>query len=531
MATPNTDLKTAYETKTCNRCGGCGKYSYNQIHGSTCYGCGGSGVVYTVRGEATKNFFRESIKVKAGDVQVGWFARGQYSGKWFPVTSVETKRKLGLVDGKVVETEQLELYVTYGKTTHVMTHESMMEAQPTMDAARELKAAALVHQQTLNERGKVASTKVTATSINRELKKRGIEERIVQGKGYCYFIEGRAHEWFSSSIPVCYTRDLTIERVLEIHAQFVEENAEAVAAAAEPADHSHLVLDMRTTKRTDVHAPSVIMPEDYVFVAFEHIKIEGFGDCAVVIANRASIKAHMEITGGKYSTHAHGGNCMVCGNANAVYTVLFYHAKTNTYVRMGDTCAQKVEMSYGDINYFMQECRLAESIARGQRAAAINWEGAGLQRAYDIAIEARKAQQYESKRWEVGNRIADMLATTERYGTLTQKMVDTIKRLAESHDRFDATQKEREQERAQASDAPTGRVRVEGTVLNVKVQETVWGTVTKMTVKAKEGFVVWATVPSGMHVTREQAVAFMATLEPSKDDKKFAFGKRPTVCK
>jgi hypothetical protein len=29
--------------KTCSRCGGGGKFSYNQIHGDKCYGCSGSG--------------------------------------------------------------------------------------------------------------------------------------------------------------------------------------------------------------------------------------------------------------------------------------------------------------------------------------------------------------------------------------------------------------------------------------------------------------------------------------------------------
>lgn len=29
----------------CGRCGGCGSYSYNQIHGDICYGCGGTGEV------------------------------------------------------------------------------------------------------------------------------------------------------------------------------------------------------------------------------------------------------------------------------------------------------------------------------------------------------------------------------------------------------------------------------------------------------------------------------------------------------
>lgn len=32
-----------FPTKPCNRCGGNGRYSYNAIHGDTCYGCSGTG--------------------------------------------------------------------------------------------------------------------------------------------------------------------------------------------------------------------------------------------------------------------------------------------------------------------------------------------------------------------------------------------------------------------------------------------------------------------------------------------------------
>lgn len=33
-------------TPVCDRCGGCGQYSFNQVDGTTCYGCGGTGHRY-----------------------------------------------------------------------------------------------------------------------------------------------------------------------------------------------------------------------------------------------------------------------------------------------------------------------------------------------------------------------------------------------------------------------------------------------------------------------------------------------------
>ena len=36
--------KYGFPIQTCTRCHGSGHYSYNQIHGTMCYGCGGTGV-------------------------------------------------------------------------------------------------------------------------------------------------------------------------------------------------------------------------------------------------------------------------------------------------------------------------------------------------------------------------------------------------------------------------------------------------------------------------------------------------------
>jgi hypothetical protein len=56
--------------------------------------------------------------------------------------------------------------------------------------------------------------RITARDVNKVLKAKGIEERLVQGRGYCYFVEGAAQEWFSSSVPVCYVNDFTVEQWL-----------------------------------------------------------------------------------------------------------------------------------------------------------------------------------------------------------------------------------------------------------------------------------------------------------------------------
>lgn len=63
--------KTGCEITECGRCGGSGKYSFNLMHGSTCYGCGGTGWALTKRGKVAAAFSK-SLKAKpASEVQVG----------------------------------------------------------------------------------------------------------------------------------------------------------------------------------------------------------------------------------------------------------------------------------------------------------------------------------------------------------------------------------------------------------------------------------------------------------------------------
>lgn len=89
-------------------------------------------------------------------------------------------------------------------------------------------------------------------------------------------------------------------------------------------------------------------------------------------------------------------------------------------------------------------------------------------------------------------------------------------------------EKVREAEAAKAEDCPTGRVEIEGEVLSLKWQRGNYGDTYKMLVKDARGFKVWGTVPSSIDPEVGQEVSFTATVEPSKDDAKFGFYKRPT---
>lgn len=66
-----TKSKPLFEHATCGRCCGTGNYSYNSVHGTRCYGCGGSGYKLTKRGAAAQKFLDDLRMRPAGSVKVG----------------------------------------------------------------------------------------------------------------------------------------------------------------------------------------------------------------------------------------------------------------------------------------------------------------------------------------------------------------------------------------------------------------------------------------------------------------------------
>lgn len=58
-------------------------------------------------------------------------------------------------------------------------------------------------------------TRLTLKRVNAALAAAGAKEVLVQGDGYLYFIEGDAHCWYTSSVPVCRLNHLSLEQWVE----------------------------------------------------------------------------------------------------------------------------------------------------------------------------------------------------------------------------------------------------------------------------------------------------------------------------
>jgi hypothetical protein len=296
--------------------------------------------------------------------------------------------------------------------------------------------------------------------------------------------------------------------------------------------------------RTDTHRPSAINIEDYEFVAQEYMKTDGdiIGAAFAQRENRETIRRHMAATGGSYSHHEHGGNCGVCGSVNAIYTVLFYHIPTNTYVRTGQDCAEQIDAGLVPaMRAFRANTQAAREAGRGRAKAETILTDAGLAAAWvEFARDYNTHPALITRLGEDGKlawsglpreeaTIREMVGNLVKYGNISPKALDYLRILLGRIENRAEIEAQRAAEKAAAAPCPTGRVVVNGTVVKVEERESAFGLTWKMTVKADEGFLVWCTVPSGLDAKRGEKVTFKATITPSDSDPKFGFGSRPAA--
>jgi hypothetical protein len=82
--------KSGFPIEECTRCYGTGHYSYNDVHGTMCYGCGGTGLQVIKRAKPAYNAYKDALrKMKNGtyqDISVGDVIA--HNKVWREVTSV-----------------------------------------------------------------------------------------------------------------------------------------------------------------------------------------------------------------------------------------------------------------------------------------------------------------------------------------------------------------------------------------------------------------------------------------------------------
>jgi len=291
--------------------------------------------------------------------------------------------------------------------------------------------------------------------------------------------------------------------------------------------------------RTDTHRPTAIVPEDYSFIAFEHEPKTGdvLGDAYIAQANRQQIRRHMEMTGGTYSRHEHGGICGICGNANAIYTALFHHKPSNTYIRTGRECADKLDAGV-NFDHFIRGVKAALEAKAGKRKAEAFLVEQDLEDAWKVYTS--DAVSEDSRGFEI-NTICDIVGKLVKYGSVSEKQVAFVRKLLDkiaTGDTAAARKKAYEAERAAQDEAALPvpvtdeRITIRGKVLTIREQDSHFyynAVEWKCLVMSEEGWKVWGTLPRAFGTdVQGRKIEFSAKVKRSDNDPKFGFFSRPT---
>jgi len=169
---------TEFERETCSRCGGCGKYSYNQIHGDMCYGCYGKGTRLTKKGSKASEYFKELLLVDNTDLKVGdyiWYdsVPGFEAARWRKIVDIEEEapnpNNHSYVGGVEIP-QKTTFHLDFGrdnngrsggigglaKDSKSKRYPQDEEGNSTKEAFRAMKKKAFDYQSTLTKQGKVA---------------------------------------------------------------------------------------------------------------------------------------------------------------------------------------------------------------------------------------------------------------------------------------------------------------------------------------------------------------------------------------
>lgn len=227
--------------------------------------------------------------------------------------------------------------------------------------------------------------------------------------------------------------------------------------------------------RTDIHRPSVVNPAEYDFVAVKYIGNSERGEEST-IGSRQIIAQHILRTGGRYSSHEHGGTCHVCG-ANALYLAVWYHEKTNTYICTGEECAEKFDLYGADFQTVRKQVKRDKEFRAGRAKAERVLTERNLRDAWAIySATARDDFKFEE------HTITDIVAKLIQYGDLSEKQwAFIVKLLTQIEERG---QKQAKRDGLHAEDVKNSqhvgtvgeRITIEGTVFFRASFDGVYGT-------------------------------------------------------
>ena len=158
--------KLLFEAKVCSRCGGCGNYSFNLMHGTRCFKCGGRGWVLTKRGRVAQEFYgwlreRKLSQLQPGDVITQLDGLGLCYGRNIQYRcEVKSVEHLTGAEAGYVDQPNLSCWKVTHNRGSLTGFDTTTEQVVLPEELRKVAvAAALAFQSELNENGKFPKRK------------------------------------------------------------------------------------------------------------------------------------------------------------------------------------------------------------------------------------------------------------------------------------------------------------------------------------------------------------------------------------
>ena len=144
-------MSQQFESVTCTRCGGTGKYSWNRIELDRCRKCIGCGWCFTKRGQAAWEYYLASQNVLASELEAGMFIWDTIkNNRWVRIESVKASEAIW--NDRAIPTMEIKT----SRGTHCIFQENTVRAIKNEEQRKQQMIEAFEYQATLTKTGKPA---------------------------------------------------------------------------------------------------------------------------------------------------------------------------------------------------------------------------------------------------------------------------------------------------------------------------------------------------------------------------------------